>query len=45
MLAGAFALTFWMLRKEKLWSRFRVAGSALIALTGLYWTVTRLMGG
>lgn len=44
VLAGAFALTFWMLPKEKIWSRVRLVGSSAIALTGLYWTVTRLVG-
>jgi hydrogenase/urease accessory protein HupE len=44
VLAGAFALSFWMLGKEKLWKWTRLAGSAAIASVGLYWTVTRLMG-
>jgi len=45
VLAGAFALSFWMLAKENIWNKVRLAGSAAIALVGLYWTVTRLMGG
>lgn len=44
VLSGAFALTFWMLEKEKWWKWTRLAGSGAIAAVGLYWTVERVMG-
>lgn len=44
VLALAFAASFWAIRKTKWWSWIRMAGSAAIALTGLYWTAERVVG-
>ena len=44
VLALAFGATFWAIRKANWWKWIRLAGSGAIALTGLFWTVQRLMG-
>lgn len=42
VLLGAFALTFWAVKKAG-FEIFRKVASGLIAIVGLYWTVERLM--
>jgi hydrogenase/urease accessory protein HupE len=41
VLAMAFALTFWWMKKPP-FEKFRKVASGLIAVTGLYWTVERI---
>jgi hydrogenase/urease accessory protein HupE len=41
VLAGAFALTFWMLKRE-VFGIVRKIASGMIAVVGLYWTVERI---
>jgi HupE / UreJ protein len=41
VLAAAFALTFWFLKKTA-FTTIRKVASAIIGLTGLYWTVERI---
>jgi hydrogenase/urease accessory protein HupE len=43
VLALAFALTFWFMKKPG-FEKFRKIASAAIAVVGLYWTVERIMG-
>ena len=42
VLGLAFLATCWFLRK-KIWGRVRLVASGLIAVTGLYWTVERVV--
>ncbi len=44
VLALAFAVTFRAIGNKKWWGWIRRAGSAGIAVTGLYWTVERMVG-
>lgn len=41
--ALAFLVTGWFLKREKVWQAIRWTVSLLIALTGLYWTVERVL--
>lgn len=43
VLVLAFGVTFWAVRKEEWWQWIRRVGSLLIAVTGLYWTVERIV--
>ena len=43
VLALAFALTFWFMKKTA-FEKFRKIASAAIAVVGLYWTVERIWG-
>lgn len=44
VLGLAFLVTCWCLGKEKVWGKVRMVSSLLIAVTGLYWTVERVVG-